>query len=55
MVLQFLKRAEVSANDNLMSVFVGTICQNKGLHLYSNHESLSYGSYDWSVDSFFVR
>jgi len=50
MVLQFLKRAEGSANDDLMSVFVGAICQNSSPHLNSNHESLSYGSYGLSVD-----
>jgi len=50
MVLQFLKRAEGSANDDLMSVSVGAICQNSSPHLYSNHEFLSYGSYGLSVD-----
>lgn len=34
MVLQSLKRAEVSANDNLMSVFVDAICQNESPHRY---------------------
>lgn len=36
--------------DKLTSVFVGAICQNRSSNRYSNHESLSCGTYSWSVE-----
>lgn len=38
------------AKDKLTSNFVGAICQNRSSNRYSNHESLSCGTYSWSVE-----
>ena len=59
MVLQFLKRAEVSANDNLMSVFVDAICQNGSAHRYLWKIKLDcryflYVKVYQSIDKFFL-